>query len=202
MGKPFKNELDSLENTYDFTISANIDELKKTVNKTLIKPLYIIGSGGSLSACFFAEMLHQEYGILGKAITPLESFYIQKCFQQANVLIVTAGGRNKDILFAFDQAITMEPDSIISLCTTLQSPLATKAKNFSLSSTFEFPLPSGKDGFLATNSLLAFFVLLARSYNCNLSNTFLQKGDLAKFENEIEKFLAKLDVGAATFKVL
>lgn len=202
MGKPFKNELDNLENTYNFTISSNIDSFKTAVNKTLIKPLYIIGSGGSLSACFFAEMLHQEYGILGKAITPLESFYIQKSFQQANVLIVTAGGRNKDILFAFDQAITMEPDSIINLCTTPQSPLAKKAKNFSLSSTFEFPLPSGKDGFLASNSLLAFFVLLARSYNCHLSNTFLQKNDIAKFENEVHIFLDKIDVQAATFKVL
>ena len=30
---------------------------------------------------------------------------------------------------------------------------------------FEYPIPSGKDGFLATNSLLAFVIILYRAYS-------------------------------------
>lgn len=202
MGKPFRKELDNLERTYNFTNALDIDLFKKAINKTLIKPLYIIGSGGSLSACYFAEMLHQKYGAIGKAITPLESYYLQKSFQQANILIVTAGGKNKDILFAFDKALATEPDAVITLCATAASPLAKKANNFSISSTFEYPLPTGKDGFLASNSLLAFFTLLARGYDCAVSENFIQKNEIVRFEKEVETFLGKIDAVAATFKVL
>lgn len=202
MGKPFRKELENLEETYHFSNSLNIDSFRKALNKTLVKPLYIIGSGGSLSACHFAEMLHQENGSLGKAITPLESYYLKKSFSQSNILILTAGGRNKDILFAFDQAVTMEPDAVINLCATALSPLAKKANSFSLSSIFEYPLPTGKDGFLASNSLLAFFTLLARGYNCVLDGIFISKDEIVKFENEIDSFLKKIEVNAATFKVL
>lgn len=203
MGKPFEKELLSLGSTYDYVKSLDlIDTLKATISKTLNKPLYIIGSGGSLSACYFAEMLHQKHGMIAKAITPLESYYLQKTFQQSNILIVTAGGRNKDILFAFDQAIATEPDFLINLVAVKNSPLSNKAKKFSISPAFEFPLPTGKDGFLASNSLLAFFTLLAGAYNCHLSPTLPSEKEILKLENEIDVFLSRIDIHNATFNVL
>lgn len=203
MGKPFEKELLNLGSTYEYVKSLDlITTLKSTISKTLGKPLYIIGSGGSLSACYFAEMLHQRHGMMAKAITPLESFYLQKNFQQANVLIVTAGGRNKDILFAFDQAISTEPDFLINICAVKNSPLSNKAKKFSISPTFEFPLPTGKDGFLASNSLVAFFTILAGAYNCDLSNTLPSPMDIIKFEKEVDDFLSEIDIYNSTFNVL
>jgi hypothetical protein len=203
MGKPFEKELLSLGSTYEYAKSSTlIDSLKATISKTLNKPLYIIGSGGSLSACYFAEILHQKYGMSGKAITPLESYYLQRAFQQSNILIISARGRNKDILFAFDQAIAAEPDFVMNLCTAKNSPLALRASKFSISPMFEFPLPTGKDGFLASNSLLAFFTILAKAYNYELKEAFMSQTEILKFENEVEVFLSRLDVYNSTFKVL
>lgn len=202
MGKPFEKELNQLVNTYKLATTINIDLFKAAISKTLMKPLYIIGSGGSLSACHFAEILHQESGMIGKAMSPLESFYLQKSLHHGNVLIITAGGKNKDILFAFDQALNAEPQFILNLCASSNSPLAKRACKFDLSSTFEFPLPTGKDGFLASNSLLAFFILLARIYNFHINRASLHKTEIQKFKNEVDVFLAKMGSTNPTFAVL
>lgn len=202
MGKPFEKELASLELTYQHVNSAEIGEFKDKVVQTLRKPLYIIGSGGSLSACYYAEMLHQQCGMIAKAITPLEAFYLNRNFHQSNVLILTASGRNKDILFAFDQALYAEPDSIISICSAKNSSLAKKAKKYSIAPVFEFPIPTGSDGFLASNSLIAFFSILANAYNFTLSPTLPSKKEIFKFEDELKWFLSSIDINNSTFHVL
>ena len=202
MGKPFEGELDRLEKTIDFTKSVDVIQLSDTIEKTAVKPLYIIGSGGSFSACTFAEILHQQRGMLGKAITPLESYYYRESYQNANVLIISASGKNKDILFAFDIAIKNEPDLIINICTTAESPLAKKSNKFSLSTTYEFPLPSGKDGFLASNSLVAFFILLARAYKHDIKYNLDEKNKVM-FRNNLDVFFKKIgDSKSLTFNVL
>jgi hypothetical protein len=51
MGKPFNQELKKLETTYKWALSlpiGNIDSIKNYLSK---KPLFVVGSGGSLSAC-------------------------------------------------------------------------------------------------------------------------------------------------------
>jgi hydroxymethylpyrimidine pyrophosphatase-like HAD family hydrolase len=202
MGKPFERELRSLESTYEYVQSLNLDVFKQNICKTLTKPLYIIGSGGSLSACYFAEMLHEKYGMMAKAITPLESYNLKKSFQRSNILIVSAGGRNKDILLAFDQALSTEPEVVISLCAAKDSPLSSKAKKFSISPTFEFPLPTGKDGFLASNSLLAFFTILARGYDFEIASSYITQKEIRLLEQEIDRFLCKIDINNSTFNVL
>lgn len=202
MGKPFGKELDKIWETYKDVLSVNMDSFKAAMSKTLNFPLYIIGSGGSLSACHFAEILHQQTGSVGKAITPLESYYLNKNIQTGNFLIITAGGRNKDILFAFDNAIKNEPEAIIGLCTTSKSLLSHKTSKYSISSTFEFPLKTGKDGFLASNSLLAFFILLARAYEIELKLPKKIKSEEEIFQKTTNTFLKKLDIKYATFQVL
>jgi hypothetical protein len=81
------------------------------------------------------------------------------------VLFLSAQGRNKDILGSFRTVIGREPKRLIVLCAKKDSPLAQLAKRYCCVDLVEFDLPSGKDGFLATNSLLAFSVLLCRAYD-------------------------------------
>jgi hydroxymethylpyrimidine pyrophosphatase-like HAD family hydrolase len=56
-----------------------------------------------------------------------------------------------------------------ALCGDPSSPLARAAEACSYCDLAAFDLPAGKDGFLATNSLLAFCVLLTRAYETLLS---------------------------------
>lgn len=76
----------------------------------------------------------------------------------------TAGGANPDVLGSFRILASREPRQLIVLCLRSGTPLSRSAARFPFVDFFEYDLPSGKDGFLATNSLLASLVLLARAY--------------------------------------
>ena len=167
MGKPYSSELAVLASTYNFVAEADIADLVMAIRSHLHMPLYAVGSGGSLTAAYFAAYIHQTCtGQMAKAITPLEA--IGSRFSQAGAIIITAGGRNRDINSAFDAIVKAEPGACTILTSTKRSPLITSASEHRSIGTYCLPLPSGKDGFLATNSLLAFCLLLVRSYSVAL----------------------------------
>ena len=80
------------------------------------------------------------------------------------VLCLSAGGRNKDINRAFEMLARSEPRHLLGLCARPGSPLEAIATKYEYVDFLEFALPSRKDGFLATNSLLAFSLLLGRAF--------------------------------------
>jgi len=80
------------------------------------------------------------------------------------VLILSAGGRNPDILRALQSCINNEVSRVGVMCGTSRTPLARLARSSEFVTAVEFSSPLGKDGFLAVNSLLAFAVLLSRLY--------------------------------------
>jgi hypothetical protein len=108
--------------------------------------------------------LHRRYaGALATTTTPLQLSTTVPRRSDAAVWLLSAGGRNKDIRMAFDQAVTYEPRQLGVLCGRPGSPLLTKAALHTWVESIAVSLPS-KDGFLATNSALAFAVLLSRAY--------------------------------------
>lgn len=80
------------------------------------------------------------------------------------VMLLTASGRNRDIIRAFENAAGLEPKALVAICAQAASPLADSAARWPSSKLFSFALSTGKDGFLATNSLLATTILLSRAY--------------------------------------
>jgi hypothetical protein len=80
------------------------------------------------------------------------------------VLLVTAGGRNPDVLASYENVRSRQPGGVAVVCARTGSPLAALARDGHGVTLLEFDVPTGKDGFLATNSLLATAVQLARSY--------------------------------------
>jgi hypothetical protein len=100
---------------------------------------------------------------LGKAITPLE-LIADTPERGASYVIFSAAGKNRDILAAFRHILDAEPANIIILCTSVGSPLAELARPYSWIDVIEYELPTGKDGFVATNSLFASCVLVARAF--------------------------------------
>lgn len=85
-------------------------------------------------------------------------------FRSMAALLVTAGGKNPDVLGSLRQLIRCEPRRLIVLCMSQDSPLGRLASRYRFVDCASFDPPSGRDGFLATNSLLASTVLLSRAY--------------------------------------
>jgi fructoselysine-6-P-deglycase FrlB-like protein len=128
-------------------------------------PLIAIGSGGSLSAAHFAVALHQaSCRRIAKAMSPLESNAFAVATADVSFLLLTAGGGNTDILSAFESIVVQEPAYITVLIGSSGSKLAHLVARYRHVECCELIPPSGGDGFLATNSLLAFCVALARAY--------------------------------------
>lgn len=162
MGKPFANELRLLPETIKWARDLDLKCLSEIISK-YNHPVYIVGSGGSFSACVYAADLLTSKGIFAKAVTPLELFYARPTIRKSNLIFISASGRNTDILFAFKKAIESEPISIINICMRKKTKLTSLSSSYSCCTNFEFDPPAGKDGFLATNSLVTYFVILYKA---------------------------------------
>jgi len=167
MGKPFKKELEKVYEIYNWATEQPKNDLY-TLLKESERPTLIVGSGGSLSACHYLSSLLMNKGIFAKAITPLEVFYYKNILNNSNIIFLSASGKNTDILFGFNLAIQYEPNCIISICMKMDSPLAVLSSKYSNTKIIEYTIPSGKDGFLATNSLIAFFSILFYSFESDI----------------------------------
>jgi len=130
--------------------------------------MFATGSGGSLTAAHFASHLHQKFaGKLAKAVTPLE--LVWSGVKDVSVLMLSAGGGNPDIIGAFKQIAAREPQRLTVVCLRPNSRLSRLAKSYRYVDLVEFDLPTGKDGFLATNSLLMTTIILCRAWATALS---------------------------------
>lgn len=166
MGKPFATELSRLSETYSWALEAPIESLVSAVSASATLPLVGVGSGGSFSAAHLACYLHQQHaGIVSRPITPLEFVSSPINLRSLGVMIISSNGSNTDIISAFENAMSREPRRCIVLCLRRGSSLSRLAQSYRFVDLLELNPPSAKDGFLATNSLLAFSVLLARAYD-------------------------------------
>lgn len=164
MARPYAFEMAQLVETFEWATSTNIDALCRAVGSAGLSPLRAIGSGGSLTAAHALAALHQQHtGNIAAVATPLEA--VEEPLD-GNVVhwLISAGGRNVDILAAAKALIFREPRQLAVLCGRDDSPVAKLCKAHPFVDLLPFLPPVGKDGFLATNSLLGFTTLLARAY--------------------------------------
>lgn len=199
MGKPFQNELEHVISTFAWSIEQDTSELRKAIVYDKEIPLLIIGSGGSLSACYFAEYLCQQVGIFAKAMTPLDLLYSKNIIHKSNLLFISASGRNTDILYSYKTASRYEPNKILSLCMTTENPLNKLAKENSIASVYGYNNPAGKDGFLATNSLVGFFGVLYKTFYPEIGKGIPKIDKI--FQKELNLFIRKV-TAEFTFVVL
>jgi fructoselysine-6-P-deglycase FrlB-like protein/hydroxymethylpyrimidine pyrophosphatase-like HAD family hydrolase len=164
MGKQYGSELAALPATYEWAAAANIEALASLLRPMLTRSLLVVGSGGSLSGCALLARLHEQYARkVARVLTPLE-FVLYPTTDECAVLLVSAGGSNPDILAAADHAIDEDFPVVGAIVAREHSRLAERLRKCRHATQFSFALPSGKDGFLATNTLLATGVLATRAY--------------------------------------
>ena len=168
MGRPFQLELNQLEATYRWALEVDVDEFSKAKRGAINAPLLAIGSGGSLSTACLVSGLERRYrGGFASFDTPLLASGNPLFLAGARVFIVSARGRNPDVLGFAKNAIAAEPLSLTSLCSMEGSPLTSVVETFNRGKGFEFASPAGKDGYLATNSLVAMNTVVARAYGAD-----------------------------------
>jgi fructoselysine-6-P-deglycase FrlB-like protein len=165
MGKPYASELQKLPAVYAWATEADIAPLVEAITALSQFPLIVVGSGGSLTTAHLASLLHQSYARrLARTFTPLE-IARSGTQHELGALLITAGGRNPDIIGAFRTLAVREPRELAVVCSSTTSPISEVAKEYWYSKIFEFAPPSGRDGFVATNTLLSTAVLLLRAYD-------------------------------------
>lgn len=165
MGKPYVKELAALPETYNKAIAENSSSTHSALRGLFGAPLIAIGSGGSFSGAVFAAELHERLaGQSARAVTPLELRDLSWSANDTAYLLISASGRNPDVLAAFRELIYREPRRIVVLTAEDESPLMKLVRKYRWVDCIRFSVPSGRDGFLATNSLLAFCTLLAGAY--------------------------------------
>ena len=104
------------------------------------------------------------YGRPSQAITPLEVFQVPtNAAANAAGLLLSAEGKNHDILAAAKQ-LRLRACPTIGLTLHSTSPLVKLADETGAASLAAYDMPWGKDGYLATNSLIATLILLWRAY--------------------------------------
>lgn len=165
MGRPYASELLELDATYEWSIRAPISELAHSVAQSAHAPLIVVGSGGSLTSAHFACLLHTRFtGQASQTMTPYELATSSQHLASAAVLICSAGGSNPDVITAAEHAIRRTPHQLFAITTRAGSSLEKILDLAFWPRCHAFETPTKKDGFLATNSLLATIVLLTRAY--------------------------------------
>jgi fructoselysine-6-P-deglycase FrlB-like protein len=164
MGRPYNDELAATPQTLDWAAGVNLNDVTRVVRATASHSLVVIGSGGSVTACHLIAKLHAEYARQPvRVLTPYE-FLLQPPDGTSSVLLVSAGGANRDILKAAEKATTESYENVCAIIAKTASPLQRRLAELPHTVVAGFDVPFGKDGFLAVNSLLATSILVTRAY--------------------------------------
>lgn len=165
VGKAFAHELDTLPATTSWAQAYDVTPLRQFVSDVADLPLIAIGSGGSSTACHLAALLHRvRYQHPAFHTTPLDVLVTPPGLHRAGVFLASASGKNKDVLAALEACIADESPAIGAVTLRSKSPLSDIAKRYARTRVLAADVPSGKDGYLATNTLIATCVLLSRAY--------------------------------------
>lgn len=153
-----------LSATLDWVTHADLADLVACFESGKYRPLVAVGSGGSLSAAHHLARLHRTFcANLSVALTPYQ-FRTEPVPRAAHCWIFSAGGSNVDVVAAVTAARRAEVAAVNALTIRSRSALSRVASGDPAVRFHHLGIPSKKDGFLATNSLLAFCVVATRAY--------------------------------------
>lgn len=162
MGKPYQQELDLLPATFQWAERQDVSQLSHFLTRWKGEHVTIIGSGGSFSAAAIGSLFRElSHHCVTTPVTPHEFTGISQRLMPRSLLL-SAEGKNKDILLAARTAEAADL-SVAALTLTTSNPLITLAERTKAVRVFAFQMDWLKDGYLATNSLLATVLLLYRA---------------------------------------
>src|SRR5262245_34067604 len=99
VGKPYRNELDRLSETFDWAVGQDLTAVTRAVRAASFRTILAIGSGGSMAAADYLAILHSHLvNHLSSTQTPLEFLSSEARLAEFSVWLLSAGGKNVDIL--------------------------------------------------------------------------------------------------------
>lgn len=172
MGKPFNQDLEQVHSTILWAAEREIGDIQSYLFNSIATPVVFVGSGGSYSACHFASMLHRDHCGMAQPMTPLLLMeYNRRLICKNKICYLSASGGNKDILNSYS-ALAKEPEvKLYNICMKPSNKLQKAGEEMLGDKEYKgsnYDMPTKKDGFLAVNSLVAYFVILAKVYSKNL----------------------------------
>lgn len=180
MAKPYQGEIARLLETLKWTQQVDISLLIDALRTSLMGPLVAVGSGGSLSTAHAMSQFHRLVsGHASTVLTPLESVTVPYDRDTA-VWLLSASGSNVDIVNAAKTLVAREPRQLAALVGREGSKLAGIVAAHPYMDLLCYPPPTGKDGFLATNTLFGATALLARAYYAISPGVLGRDGDLSR----------------------
>ncbi len=162
MGKPFENEIKLLNNSFEWASKIDIKQIQEFLFENIDRPLIIVGSGGSLSICSLISVMHKSIGYNATVLSPFGLFCSREIINNSKIILISSSGKNSDIQFAYKEAKKNNPFNVLAVCMKSKSILSSIISPSHL--IWENDIPTGKDGFLATNTLLAYFIIFSRVY--------------------------------------
>ena len=165
MAKPYKSEIAKFADTFAWAKTVDINLLRQAVRTASHSSILAVGSGGSLTAAHaLVDLQRRLTGRISTVATSLEA--ISESFDtDVAAWLISAGGNNGDILAAAKALISREPRQVAVLCGRRNSKLSRLCQQHPFVDLLVYPPPVGKDGFLATNSVLGFTALFARAFS-------------------------------------
>ena len=160
----YEEELAQLGHSYAAACSADIGALKLAIASAAESSMIGVGSGGSFTVASLLCSLHEAYtGRVSRPSTPLEIICRPALASSSPVFLVSAEGKNPDIVEALERARRFSSRTVHVLTNRQDSPLMEHVGALPGVKPYVFELAK-KDGYLATNSLLLDAVLVARAY--------------------------------------
>lgn len=161
MGRAFDTEMAQVAGTIEWVHDQDTALLGQAFAHFRDRSLFATGSGGSLTAAAFAADLHfRTTGHASLAVTPLEAANFPDSMASSGAtLLLSAEGKNKDILAAARSAGLWGVPSV-ALTLTPSNPLVQYCKSSGAATVVAYDMTWGKDGYLATNTLLGSMCLI------------------------------------------
>jgi fructoselysine-6-P-deglycase FrlB-like protein len=160
----FDNELSHIDATLAHAFNIDIVNLQAAIAAASEGSLIAVGSGGSYTVASLLCSLHEAYtGRVSRAVTPLELICNPTVASNSPIFIISAEGKNPDILEALQRARRHSSRAVHVITNRASSPLMEKVNELHDVTSHVFELKD-KDGYLATNSLILDASLLARTY--------------------------------------
>lgn len=164
MAHRYTRELSRLGETYRRAMESDLGVFEDLVAKLRRGPAIFVGSGGGYAVARLAADVHQHsVGQLALATTPLH-LIAMPTVSNATVVLFSASARHPDAILAVEAALKLS--SSVALVTRQRRdriPVEVARPGVDV-----VAVPSPKDGFLATNSVLAMAVAICRAYGYDL----------------------------------
>lgn len=160
----FENKIKQFPQILEWAERQDVSELGQFLLEDERCSRLFVASGGSYSAAVYAEQLSADRGVMSHALTPL--LYAGSGFADiaARTLLISASGCNNDILRTCDNALHAKMQDAGAVVLTSRGRLQALLQDQSQGCLFSFDVPTGRDGFLSSTSVLAFYALLYRAF--------------------------------------